>query len=94
MAQPRKAAVYFILLTVLIDMIGFGIIILVLPKLLEDMLNIGVNEASAYGGILLTVFAIAQFIFSPIMDNLSDQYGRRPVLLIRLPTCQNTSVTA
>ncbi|MEM7656266.1 MAG: TCR/Tet family MFS transporter [Bacteroidota bacterium] len=84
MAQARKAAIYFILITVLIDVIGFGIIIPVLPKLLEGMLNVDVNEASTYGGILLTVFAITQFIFSPIIGNLSDRYGRRPVLLIAL----------
>lgn len=80
----RKAAVNFILLTVLIDVIGFGIIIPVLPKLLEEMMGIGVNEASRYGGYLLAAFAIAQFICSPIMGNLSDRYGRRPVLLIAL----------
>lgn len=84
MSQPRKAAVYFILITVLIDVIGFGIIIPVLPKLLEDMLNIDVNVASTYGGILLAVFAVAQFICAPIIGNLSDQYGRRPVLLLAL----------
>lgn len=84
MSQPRKAAVYFILITVLIDVIGFGIIIPVLPKLLEDMLGIGVNEASTYGGMLLAVFAVAQFICAPIIGSLSDQYGRRPVLLIAL----------
>ncbi|MEL7531940.1 MAG: TCR/Tet family MFS transporter [Bacteroidota bacterium] len=84
MSEPRKAAVYFILITVLIDVIGFGIIIPVLPKLLEDMLNIDVNVASTYGGILLAVFAVAQFICSPIIGNLSDQYGRRPVLLLAL----------
>lgn len=80
----RRPAVNFILLTVLIDVIGFGIIIPVLPKLLEEMMGIGVNEASTYGGYLLAAFAIAQFICSPIMGNLSDQYGRRPVLLLSL----------
>jgi DHA1 family tetracycline resistance protein-like MFS transporter len=84
MSKPRKAAVSFILITVLIDVIGFGIIIPVLPKLLENMLSIDVNEASTYGGILLAVYAIAQFICAPIMGNLSDQYGRRTVLLLAL----------
>lgn len=84
MASNRKAAVNFIFITVLIDIIGFGIIIPVLPKLLAEMNQIDVNEASTYGGYLLTSFAIAQFLFSPIMGSLSDQYGRRPILLLSL----------
>lgn len=79
-----KPALSFILITVLIDVIGFGIIIPVLPNLLEQMMGISVNEASTYGGYLLAVWAIAQFICSPIIGNLSDKYGRRPVLLIAL----------
>lgn len=79
-----KPAVQFILITVLIDVIGFGIIIPVLPNLLEEMMGIGVNEASTYGGYLLAVWAVAQFICSPIIGNISDKYGRRPVLLIAL----------
>ncbi len=82
--SPKKAAVTFIFITVLIDVIGFGIIIPVLPKLLAEMIQIELNEASTYGGYLLTSFAIAQFLFSPIMGSLSDQYGRRPVLLLSL----------
>lgn len=84
MAKPQKAAIIFIFITVLIDVIGFGIIIPVLPKLLAEMKQIGINEASTYGGYLLTSFAIAQFICSPIIGSLSDQYGRRPVLLLSL----------
>lgn len=55
-----------------------------MPKLLADIKHISLNEASKYGGYLLFVFAVAQFIFSPIVGNLSDQFGRRPVLLISL----------
>ena len=84
MAQENKTAITFIFITVLIDVIGFGIIIPVLPKLLSEMNNISINEASTYGGYLLTSFAIAQFIFSPIMGSLSDRYGRRPVILLSL----------
>lgn len=84
MQKQKKAAVTFIFITVLIDVIGFGIIIPVLPKLLAEMIQIDLNEASTYGGYLLTSFAIAQFLFSPIMGSLSDQYGRRPVLLLSL----------
>ena len=84
MGNTKKAAVTFIFITVLLDVIGFGIIIPVLPQLLAEMQQISVNEASTYGGYLLTAFAIFQFIFSPIMGSLSDQYGRRPILLLSL----------
>ena len=80
----KSAAISFIFITLLIDVIGFGIVIPVLPKLLAQMNGISINEASKYGGYLLFSFAFAQFLFSPIMGNLSDQYGRRPVLLISL----------
>ena len=80
----RKAAVNFIFVTILIDIIGFGIIIPVLPNLLAEMMEINVNEASTFGGYLITAFAIAQFIFSPIMGSLSDQHGRRPIILLSL----------
>ena len=84
MSSKRKAAVNFIFITILLDVVGFGIIIPVLPELLSEMMQIEVNEASTYGGYLLFAFAIAQFIFSPVMGNLSDQFGRRPVLLFTM----------
>ena len=80
----KKASVYFVLITALLDVTGFGIIIPVIPNLLAEMNNISINEASTYGGYLLTAFAIAQFLCSPIMGSLSDQYGRRPILLFSL----------
>jgi len=82
--RNKEAAIGFIFFTLLIDVIGFGIIIPVLPKLLAEMNNISINEASKYGGYLLFAFAVAQFLFSPVIGNLSDQYGRRPVLLLSL----------
>ncbi len=84
MTKVRKAAVNFIFITVLLDIIGFGIIIPVLPALLEGMMSIDANEAAVYGGYLLFAFAITQFLFSPFMGNLSDQYGRRPIILLSL----------
>lgn len=84
MTKVRKAAVNFIFITVLLDIIGFGIIIPALPALLEGMMSIDANEAAVYGGYLLFAFAITQFLFSPFMGNLSDQYGRRPIILLSL----------
>ena len=84
MSKNRSAAVGFIFVTLLIDVIGFGIIIPVMPKLLAEIKHISINEASKYGGYLLFAFAVAQFLFSPIMGSLSDRFGRRPVLLFSL----------
>jgi DHA1 family tetracycline resistance protein-like MFS transporter len=82
--RTGAAALGFIFITVLIDVIGFGIIIPVLPKLIASMLHADVSVAATYGGWLLSVYAIVQFLFAPIMGGLSDQYGRRPVLLFSL----------
>ena len=74
----------FIFVTLLIDVTGFGIIIPVIPALLTDLLHVGVVEAAPYGGWLIFAFAIMQFLFSPLVGNLSDRFGRRPILLISL----------
>lgn len=84
MAGNQKAAIGFIFITLLIDVIGFGIIIPVMPKLIEDLAHVGVSKASQIGGWLMSSFAATQFCFSPLMGNLSDKYGRRPVLLASL----------
>ncbi len=84
MFGQRKAALGFIFVTLLVDVTGFGVIIPVIPKLLSEMMNVGIAEASSYGGWLLAAFAVMQFLCSPLIGNLSDQYGRRPVLLISL----------
>jgi MFS transporter, DHA1 family, tetracycline resistance protein len=84
MATTKKAAIGFIFVTLLIDVMGFGLIIPVLPDLIAQLKGIPINKASTYGAILLSVFAITQFLFSPVIGNLSDRYGRRPVLLLSL----------
>lgn len=84
MKEKKQAAIIFIFFTLLIDVIGFGIIIPVLPRLLAELKSIPINEASRYGGYLLFAFALAQFLFSPLVGSLSDKYGRRPILLISL----------
>ena len=82
MASNRKAAMGFIFITLLIDVTGFGLIIPVMPKLIEQLLHItDISKASQYGGWLTFAYAFMQFIFAPILGNLSDKYGRRPVLL-------------
>ena len=84
MATDRKAAVGFIFITLLIDVMGWGLIIPVMPDLIAQLKNISINEASPYGAWLLSVYAITQFLFAPVIGNLSDKYGRRPVLLASL----------
>jgi DHA1 family tetracycline resistance protein-like MFS transporter len=82
MAKPDKqAALGFIFVTLLIDVIGFGIIIPVLPKLIEKLIHAGLSEAARYGGWLALAYSVMQFIFAPVLGNLSDKFGRRPVLL-------------
>jgi MFS transporter, DHA1 family, tetracycline resistance protein len=71
----------FILLTVLIDMVSIGLIIPVLPELVGHFTTDRSEQAFWYGAIMLT-FGVANFFFSPILGGLSDQFGRRPVLLI------------
>lgn len=84
MAETRKAAMGFIFVTLLIDVMGWGLIIPVMPRLISEMRRIPVNEASASGAWLISVYAIVQFLFAPVVGNLSDRYGRRPVLLASL----------
>jgi DHA1 family tetracycline resistance protein-like MFS transporter len=82
--MKNNKAIIFIFITLLIDVIGIGIIIPVVPTLVSQLTGEGLNEASRYGGWLMFSYAIMQFIFSPIIGNLSDKYGRRPVLLLSL----------
>ncbi|HJW17410.1 MAG TPA: TCR/Tet family MFS transporter [Flavisolibacter sp.] len=84
MKQPRKAAMSFIFITLLIDVTGLGLIIPVLPKLIEQLTGGTISQASQWGGWLTFAYAIMQFVCAPIIGNLSDKYGRRPVLLFSL----------
>ena len=84
MTANRNAAIGFIFITLLIDVIGFGIIIPVMPALISDLKHVGITEASKYGSLLMFAFAFTQFICAPIMGSLSDKFGRRPILLLSL----------
>ena len=85
MANNRKAAVGFIFFTLIIDVIGLGIIIPVMPQLIEQLLGTkDISKVSIYAGWLTFLYAAMQFIFAPLIGSLSDKYGRRPVLLFSL----------
>lgn len=80
----KKAAVGFIFITLLIDITGWGIILPVVPKLVAELIHSDITEAATYGGWLGFAYAFTQFICAPLVGNLSDRYGRRPILLISL----------
>lgn len=79
-----KSTLLIVAMIVFIDMVGIGLIIPVLPGLLEDVTGQGLDRTAEIGGWLLFAYALMQFIFAPIIGGLSDRFGRRPVLLFTL----------
>ncbi|HOZ95494.1 MAG TPA: TCR/Tet family MFS transporter [Niabella sp.] len=84
MKTTKSAAIGFIFITMTIDVIGFGLIIPVMPRLIAELKHVSLGDASIWGGYLITTYAAMQFLFSPFIGNLSDRFGRRPVILISL----------
>lgn len=84
MKEKRSAALIFIFITVLVDVIGLGIIIPVMPALIMELTGGDLSEASLYAGWITFVYAATQFLFAPVIGALSDRFGRRPVLLFSL----------
>ncbi|WP_069300183.1 TCR/Tet family MFS transporter [Neptunicoccus sediminis] len=82
--MPQNRAIHFILITVVIDAIGIGLIMPVMPALLLDLGGSTLANAAIWGGILSTVFAAMQFLFGPLVGNLSDRFGRRKILLVSM----------
>ena len=82
--MSRTPALSFIFITLLLDVVGFGLIIPVIPGLLKEMTGGDLSTAARWGGVLMFTYAAMQFIFSPIIGGLSDRYGRRPVILASL----------
>jgi DHA1 family tetracycline resistance protein-like MFS transporter len=80
-SRPGPHAIFFVLVTVLLDTIGFGLVLPVLPELIVELTGEGLSQAAVYGGWLAFVYAVLQFTFAPVLGNLSDRFGRRPVLL-------------
>ena len=74
----------FIVVTVLLDVTGIGLIMPVMPGLIMELTGKSVAGAATYGGVLLSLYALMQFLCAPTLGNISDRFGRRPVLLIAL----------
>ncbi|SDL06521.1 TCR/Tet family MFS transporter [Aliiruegeria lutimaris] len=80
----NRPALAFILMTLVIDAMGIGLILPVMPELIRDVNGGSLSEAAIWGGILATGFAVMQFLFGPVLGSLSDAWGRRPILLASL----------
>ncbi len=80
----RRAGTAFVLVTVLLDTLGLGLLIPVAPRLVASFLNDDLGAASHYFGILVSIYAAMQFLFAPVLGGLSDRFGRRPVIFLSL----------
>ena len=82
--KTKQAAIIFIFMTVLIDIIGIGLIIPVMPNLIQELTGFDNSASALFGGLLAATYATMQFFFAPILGGLSDAHGRRPLLLASL----------
>jgi len=82
--MSNRLPITFIFITVVIDAMGIGLILPVMPDLIRELEGGDIAEAAVWGGILATAFAVMQFLFGPLLGSLSDRFGRRPVLLTAL----------
>ena len=80
----RKPAVAFVFVTLVLDILGIGLIIPITPRLVESFQQTGVADASRTYGLLVALYSLMQFVFAPVLGSLSDRYGRRPVILLSL----------
>lgn len=81
---PRRAGTAFVLVTLLLDTLGLGLVIPVFPRLVAQFLNDDLGAASHYFGVLVSLYAAMQFLFAPVLGGLSDRFGRRPVIFLSL----------
>jgi DHA1 family tetracycline resistance protein-like MFS transporter len=82
--HSRKPALGFIFVTLFLDILGIGLIIPILPKLIESFCEGNVSAASGVFGWLAAIYSLMQFVFAPLLGSLSDRFGRRPVILFSL----------
>jgi DHA1 family tetracycline resistance protein-like MFS transporter len=80
----QRLAITFIMMSVVMDAMGIGLIMPVMPDLIQEIEGTDIGSAALWGGVLATIFAVMQFFFGPIIGSLSDRFGRRPILLISL----------
>lgn len=86
MPAARRRSAAFVFVTVALDAMGIGIVIPVMPDLLQELTGLSVGLAAVWGGYLTFTYAAMQFLMSPVLGGLSDRFGRRPVLLVSLAT--------
>src|SRR6202171_5802602 len=82
--RKRQASVVFVLITLFIDVLGMGLVIPILPRLVQSLLGGELSEASFAYGLLLSIYAVMQFVCAPLLGALSDRFGRRPIILLAL----------
>ena len=82
--RNRQASVVFVLITLFIDVLGMGLVIPILPRLVQNLIGGAVGEASFVFGLLVSIYAVMQFFCAPVLGALSDRFGRRPVILLAL----------
>src|SRR5919206_1374133 len=82
--RNRQASVVFVLITLFIDVLGMGLVIPILPRLIQSLLGGEIAEASFVYGLLVSIYAVMQFFCAPVLGALSDRFGRRPVILLAL----------
>src|SRR6266853_4124106 len=82
--RNRQASVVFVLITLFIDILGMGLVIPILPRLVQSMLGGAISDASFVYGLLVSIYSVMQFFCAPILGALSDRFGRRPVILLAL----------
>src|SRR5437868_11628826 len=82
--RNRQASVVFVLITLFIDVLGMGLVIPILPKLVQSLVGAEIGEASFIYGLLVSIYSVMQFLCAPILGALSDRFGRRPIILLAL----------
>src|ERR1700704_3744947 len=84
MKKPSKSSTVFVLIVVLLDTLGIGLVIPVGPRLVADVMHMDLGAASPYFGAFFALYSVMQFLFAPVLGGLSDRFGRRVVIFSSL----------